>query len=52
MENEIRSPHAGIIKTIFMNVGDVVQQSHLIIEFEKEGEGNAAAKSPYGQAEI
>jgi biotin carboxyl carrier protein len=49
MENEIRSPRAGIIKTIFMNVGNVVQPNHIMIEFEKEGEGNAAAKNSHGQ---
>jgi biotin carboxyl carrier protein len=49
MENEIRSPRTGIIKTIFMNVGNVVQPNHIMIEFEKEGEGNAAAKNSHGQ---
>ncbi|MFA6263699.1 MAG: acetyl-CoA carboxylase biotin carboxyl carrier protein subunit [Candidatus Babeliales bacterium] len=49
MENEIRSPRAGIIKTIFMSVGNVVQPNHIMIEFEKEGEGSAAAKNSHGQ---
>jgi biotin carboxyl carrier protein len=52
MENEIRSPRRGIIKTIFISVGNVVQQGHIMIEFEKEGVGNAAAKSSHGQTEV
>jgi biotin carboxyl carrier protein len=48
MENEIRSPRPGIIKTILTAEGNVVQPNHILIEFEKEGEDNATTKSQYG----
>lgn len=41
MENEICAPCQTFIKTISIAEGDVVQQNQILIEFEREGEGNA-----------
>jgi biotin carboxyl carrier protein len=52
MENEICAPRAAFIKTIFIQPGNVVQPSQLLIEFEKKGESNAATKNEYEQKAI
>ena len=43
MENEICAPNDAIIKTIFIVEGNVVQPNQLLIEFEKEKEGDVDA---------
>jgi|WetSurMetagenome_2_1015567.scaffolds.fasta_scaffold70758_2 glutaconyl-CoA/methylmalonyl-CoA decarboxylase subunit gamma len=52
MENEICAPRAAFIKTIFIQQGNVVQPNQLLIDFEKEGESNAATKNEYEQKAI
>lgn len=47
MENEICAPRSAFIKTIFIEQGNVVQPNQILIEFEKEGEGDAGAQSSH-----
>jgi len=52
MNNEICADQRAFIKNILIEEGNVVQQGQLLIEFEKEGERNATAKSSNEQKAI
>ncbi len=52
MENEICASSAGFIKTIFIAEGNVVQQKQTLIEFEKEGAGDATSKNAHEQEAV
>ncbi len=52
MENEICTPRAAFIKTIFIQPGNVVQPNQYLIEFEKEGDSNATTKNEYEQKAV
>lgn len=53
MENEICAHQAGIIKTLFISDGDLVQQNQPLVEFELKGEQNdSTAQSANAQASI
>lgn len=52
MENEICASRDGIIKTLFIALGNLVQPNELLIELEMKGSRNANPENPDGQATI
>lgn len=52
MENEICASQSAFIKTIFIAEGNVVQQNQILVDFEGEGESNAATKNAYEQKAV
>jgi len=53
MENELCAHRSAFIKTIFISEGNVVQQNHVLLEFEnKRGEDDAGAQSTNGEKTV
>lgn len=52
MENEICVEFSGVIKTIFISKGNVVQQNEVLIEVEQKGENNGCTKDSNDQAAL
>ncbi len=49
MENEITATRTGVVKTISIKVGDVIQPNQTLIEFENEGELYATSPTSFEQ---
>lgn len=52
MENEICASRDGVIKTLFIALGNLVQPNEPLVELEMKGSRNADPENPDGQATI
>jgi len=52
MENELCASFSGFIKTILIFVSDVVKQGQVLIEFGKEGAGDATTQDANGEKAV
>lgn len=52
MENELCASFSGFIKTILIFVSDVVKQGQELIEFHKEGAGDATTQNADGEKAV
>ena len=52
MENEIRALNDAFIKTISINIGDLVEQDQILMKFEKRGKKDGTTKKQNGKASI